>query len=360
MKKLNFYTISLKRNILPITFFIFTIALVVFSKSNLSSAKAGLTLWATAVVPSLFPFFIATELLSYTNIIHIIGKLLNKFMRPIFNVPGEGAFAFIIGLISGYPVGAKVVCKLFHDGLCTKSEAERMLSFTNNSADRGSLSWLYTVSKNEALNYLRKNKQFVNIEEIYEIKEETDEIEKIIDVHTYNKIINGLNEKEKEIVSLKILSNFTFKKIGQLLKMPTATVQWKYYKAVDSLKISLGNLAMFMITFIVLVVKNKILTNKDSNSIQENNQIEINEKESNVRENESLKATSSADTFECIVPAESSESSIEIDKEENITDGVLISFCGIFLMFFIIFSIFFKNRQQKRRKKRLNNVNIKK
>lgn len=226
--------------------------------------------------------------------------------------------------------------------------------------DRGSLSWLYTVSKNEALNYLRKNKQFVNIEEIYEIKEETDEIEKIIDVHTYNKIINGLNEKEKEIVSLKILSNFTFKKIGQLLKMPTATVQWKYYKAVDSLKISLGNLAMFMITFIVLVVKNKILTNKDSNSIQENNQIEINEKESNVRENESLKATSSADTFECIVPAKSSESSIEIDKEENITDGVLISFCGIFLMFFIIFSIFFKNRQQKRRKKRLNNVNIKK
>lgn len=223
--------------------------------------------------------------------------------------------------------------------------------------DRGSLSWLYTVSKNEALNYLRKNKQFVNIEEIYEIKEETDEIEKIIDVHTYNKIINGLNEKEKEIVSLKILSNFTFKKIGQLLKMPTATVQWKYYKAVDSLKISLGNLAMFMITFIVLVVKNKILTNKDSNSIQENNQIEINEKESNVRENESLKATSSAETFECIVPA---ESSIEIDKEENITDGVLISFCGIFLMFFIIFSIFFKNRQQKRRKKRLNNVNIKK
>lgn len=226
--------------------------------------------------------------------------------------------------------------------------------------DRGSLSWLYTVSKNEALNYLRKNKQFVNIEEIYEIKEEMDEIEKIIDVHTYNKIINGLKEKEKEIVSLKILSNFTFKKIGQLLKMPTATVQWKYYKAVDSLKISLGNLAMFMITFIVLVVKNKILTNKDSNSIQENNQIEINEKESNVRENESLKATSSAETFECIVPAESSESSIEIDKEENITDGVLISFCGIFLMFFIIFSIFFKNRQQKRRKKRLNNVNIKK
>ncbi len=133
MRKSNFYIISLKRNILPITFLIFTLLLVVFSKTNLSSAKDGLLLWATAVVPSLLPFFIATELLSYTNIINFIGKVLNKFMRPIFNVPGEGAFAFIIGMISGYPVGAKIVTKLRQDGICTKSEGERMLSFTNNS-----------------------------------------------------------------------------------------------------------------------------------------------------------------------------------------------------------------------------------
>lgn len=133
MKKSNFYIISLKRNILPIIFLIFTLLLVVFSRTNLSSAKDGLLLWATAVVPSLLPFFIATELLSYTNIISFIGKLLNKFMRPIFNVPGEGAFAFIIGMISGYPVGAKIVTKLRQDGICTKSEGERMLSFTNNS-----------------------------------------------------------------------------------------------------------------------------------------------------------------------------------------------------------------------------------
>lgn len=133
MKKSNFYIISLKRNILPIIFLIFTLLLVVFSRTNLSSAKDGLLLWATAVVPSLLPFFIATELLSYTNIISFIGKLLNKFMRPIFNVPGEGSFAFIIGMISGYPVGAKIVTKLRQDGICTKSEGERMLSFTNNS-----------------------------------------------------------------------------------------------------------------------------------------------------------------------------------------------------------------------------------
>lgn len=109
------------------------IGLVVFSKSNLKSAKDGLVLWATAVVPSLFPFFVSTELLNSTNIVSYLGKLLNPIMRPVFNVPGEGAFAFLMGLISGYPVGAKIVSNFMEQGICTKEEAERMLAFTNNS-----------------------------------------------------------------------------------------------------------------------------------------------------------------------------------------------------------------------------------
>lgn len=54
-------------------------------------------------------------------------------MRPIFNVPGEGAFAFLMGIISGYPVGAKIVTKFREDNVCTKEEGERLLAFTNNS-----------------------------------------------------------------------------------------------------------------------------------------------------------------------------------------------------------------------------------
>lgn len=47
--------------------------------------------------------------------------------------PGEGSYAFIMGIISGYPVGAKIINKFVEDGTCTKTEAERMLAFTNNS-----------------------------------------------------------------------------------------------------------------------------------------------------------------------------------------------------------------------------------
>lgn len=38
-----------------------------------------------------------------------------------------------MGIISGYPVGAKIINRFLEDGTCTKSEAERMLAFTNNS-----------------------------------------------------------------------------------------------------------------------------------------------------------------------------------------------------------------------------------
>ncbi len=126
-------TLSIRKNAISIIFVLFTIFLVIFSKSNLTAAKNGLKLWANNVVPSLLPFFIATNLLSHTNVIKYVSKACNKFMRPIFNVPGECAYAFILGLISGYPVGAKIVTDLKDNNFCTTEEAERMLCFTNNS-----------------------------------------------------------------------------------------------------------------------------------------------------------------------------------------------------------------------------------
>ena len=131
--KQNFYVIKLKRNFLPILFICFTLGLLIFSKTNLPAVKSGLALWANSVVPSLFPFFVATELLMHTNIIQQLGILLNRFMKPIFNVRGEGAFAFIMGIISGYPVGAKIASNFRKNNICSKEECERLLSFTNNS-----------------------------------------------------------------------------------------------------------------------------------------------------------------------------------------------------------------------------------
>lgn len=140
--KFRFYTINFKKNILSILLCLFIICLLIFSKSNISAAKSGLSLWANSVVPSLFPFFIAIELLNHTNVAHILGKCFSKIMKPFFNVPGVGAYIFIMGLISGYPTGAKIITQFREKGILTKSESERLLTFTNNS---GALFILGTV-----------------------------------------------------------------------------------------------------------------------------------------------------------------------------------------------------------------------
>ena len=129
----NFYTIKIKRNFLPLLFLSFTFCLLIFSKTNLPAVKSGLALWANSVVPSLFPFFVATELLMHTNIVSQLGVVFNKCMKPIFNIRGEGAFAFVMGIISGYPVGAKIASNFRKNNICSKEECERLLSFTNNS-----------------------------------------------------------------------------------------------------------------------------------------------------------------------------------------------------------------------------------
>ena len=125
--------VLIRKNIISIIFLIFVICLVIFSNSNLIATTNGLKLWANNVVPSLFPFFVAVELLGQTNIVYYLSKLLDKIMKPLFNVPGCGAFPFIMGLISGYPVGAKIVSNLYLNKSLTKNEAERLLCFTNNS-----------------------------------------------------------------------------------------------------------------------------------------------------------------------------------------------------------------------------------
>ena len=112
---------------------LFTICLIVFSKSNLEAAKNGLLLWANNVVPSLFPFLIAVSLLQYTNLIYYLSKYMKKIIKLLFNVPSSAVFPFIMGLLSGYPVGAKIVSDMYDKKYFSKEQAEQILAYTNNS-----------------------------------------------------------------------------------------------------------------------------------------------------------------------------------------------------------------------------------
>ena len=113
--------------------FFFMLALAVCSKRTIPAAKEALWLCAQNIIPSLFPFFVLSNMLIKTGFSTIAGRFLSPFMRTVFNVRGEGGVAFFIGIISGYPTGAKIVYDLYKKGELEKSEAERLLPYCNNS-----------------------------------------------------------------------------------------------------------------------------------------------------------------------------------------------------------------------------------
>ena len=110
-----------------------TISMIQYPKEAFDSAVMGLNLWWNVVFPSLLPFFILSEILMGCGVVHFIGVLLEPLMRPVFNVPGVGAFAMSMGLASGYPMDAVITCKFRKNQLCSAVEAERLLSFTNTA-----------------------------------------------------------------------------------------------------------------------------------------------------------------------------------------------------------------------------------
>lgn len=112
---------------------LFVALIILFPKISFSAASNGLNLWFNVVFPSLLPFVIASELLIGLGFVNFLGTLLEPLMRFVFNVPGAGSFAVAMGFTSGYPTGAKVTTMLRENGLCTKTEGERLLTFTNNS-----------------------------------------------------------------------------------------------------------------------------------------------------------------------------------------------------------------------------------
>jgi len=104
-----------------------------FPREVLGASRDGLMLWFNNVLPALLPFIIVVNILGAMGIIETMSKFLKPFMHFVFRLPGEGGFAFVTGIISGYPMGAKAVADLWHKGKITTKEAQRLLAFCNNA-----------------------------------------------------------------------------------------------------------------------------------------------------------------------------------------------------------------------------------
>ncbi len=96
-------------------------------------ACRSLILCGTTLIPSIFPYMVATNLLISCDFDKTVKRLIERPFRRIFHINGSLASAYIIGSLAGYPQGAAAITAIYEKGGCSKKEAEHALTFCNNT-----------------------------------------------------------------------------------------------------------------------------------------------------------------------------------------------------------------------------------
>ena len=109
-------------------------AIIISNTTQFTSGTIeGLKLFFYSVLPGLFPFMLLTKLLTEIGFIFKISKRLDKVSRFLFGTPGVSFYAFFMSVVSGYPIGAKIISDLFEKQLINESDAKKMSVFCTTS-----------------------------------------------------------------------------------------------------------------------------------------------------------------------------------------------------------------------------------
>lgn len=95
--------------------------------------KSGIELCACTLIPSMFPFFVVSSFLLKSGAISFLGKIIDKVSLKLFKLSGCAFAVFIISLLSGFPVGAKLTAKLKDSGSLSQSDCARLMTCTVNA-----------------------------------------------------------------------------------------------------------------------------------------------------------------------------------------------------------------------------------
>ncbi len=93
--------------------------------------KQGLSLCTKAIIPSLFPFMVLSELLIACGFGDFFGRRLGSPLASLFGISRESTASVFLGFLCGFPVGARVAVNLYERGKIDKNECERLLGFSN-------------------------------------------------------------------------------------------------------------------------------------------------------------------------------------------------------------------------------------
>lgn len=127
MKIVNYFRkISIYKILITILVAFLILAITLSPDKYVSVSYDGIILWAVCVLPSLLPYFFLTAILTKLNVLTPFLNKLSFISKKLFNLNGCAIYAFIMSVISGYPLGSKLTADLYALNLIDKRQAKKM------------------------------------------------------------------------------------------------------------------------------------------------------------------------------------------------------------------------------------------
>ena len=105
---------------------------IVFNKDMIFNTVAySLNLWVNSIIPSLFPFFIISNIMISYDAVNYIPLFIKKIFRVIFKVNDNILTLFFLSILSGFPSSGINTRLMYDRHMIDSYEASRALVFTH-------------------------------------------------------------------------------------------------------------------------------------------------------------------------------------------------------------------------------------
>lgn len=123
---------KLKHFLLALTLIALCICIIGFSQSIGTGIKNGISVCLNQLIPSLFPFMIFSSYIACCNLPLKKNGRADKICNILFEMGAVCVMPYVLGLLGGYPIGAKTIATLKKAKKLSQNETERLFYWCIN------------------------------------------------------------------------------------------------------------------------------------------------------------------------------------------------------------------------------------
>lgn len=144
----------MKNKLLELLIVVIFLSLLITPNIITTEILEALKVFINTLFPSIFPFFLVSDLLISYNFPNTLNKYLKEVTKKIFHVEGASSFVIIMSMLSGFPSGAKYIKTLLDKNLINIDEANYLIIFTHFANPLFVLTVTKGLFKNTQLSYI--------------------------------------------------------------------------------------------------------------------------------------------------------------------------------------------------------------